>query len=206
LLEVIVDDWVLRAMKRWPNVPALFGWLGLDRRGRWLIQGEIISHPRIVQAINHNYAADEHGRWFFQNGPQRGYMQLEYAPLVLRTSEDGTGLLTHTELPVERPAAAYLDEQGAMLLQTEHGPGEIAGAELDWALQRLTIEGAAVTEEQIEAALALPSGAQTDLLFELNGAKLPVQRLDQGLAPAVLHFVREPQPRAGEKTSSGAQD
>lgn len=201
-----MEDWVVRAMKRWPNVPALFGWLKLDRRGRWLIQGEVISHPLIVQAINRNYAADEHGRWFFQNGPQRGYMELEYAPFVLRTSEDGTSLITHTGLAVERPAAAYLDESGALMLQTEHGPGEVAGTELEWVLDRLTSNSSAADEEQIGAALSLPSGEMTNVVLQLCGAQLPIRRLDHRQAPATLHFERDPQPRAGEKTSSGAQD
>ena len=117
-------------MKRWPNVPALFGWLGLDRRGRWLIQGETISHPRIIEVINRNYAADEHGRWYFQNGPQRGYMQLESAPLVLFVAENGEGLVTHTGRDVEQVHAAYLDEEGAVVLVTEHGPAEVAGTDL----------------------------------------------------------------------------
>lgn len=201
-----MEDWVLRAMQRWPNVPALFGWLALDRRGRWLIQGEIISHPRIVQVINRNYAADEHGRWFFQNGPQRGFIELQYAPFVLRTLEDGSGLVTHSELPVERPSAAYLDETGTMLLQTEHGPGEIAGTELEWVLPRLTANGLPVSEDEIAAALSLPLGENTALVFDVCGRQLQVQRLDAHVAPQCLNFVRNPQPLPAERTSSGAQD
>ena len=68
-----MEDWVHRAMARWPNVPALYGWLSLDRRGRWRIQNETISRPQIIDTFNRNYAADEQGRWYFQNGPQRGY-------------------------------------------------------------------------------------------------------------------------------------
>ena len=201
-----MEDWVLRAMKRWPNVPAVFGWLGLDRRGRWLIQGEIISHPRIVLAINRNYAADEHGRWFFQNGPQRGYFSLEYTPFVLRTTAGGTALATHTDLRIERPIAAYFDESGAVLLQTEHGPGEIASDELEWVLARLTVDGAPVSEEHIAQALSLGSGATTRVTFDLCGVKLPVLRLDAAAVPTALNYVRNPQPQPGEKTSSGAPD
>ncbi|MDB5974431.1 MAG: hypothetical protein JWR07_1191, partial [Nevskia sp.] len=47
-----MEDWVQRSLARWPNVPALFGWLALDRRGRWLIQGELISRPQIIETIN----------------------------------------------------------------------------------------------------------------------------------------------------------
>jgi hypothetical protein len=32
-----LDDLVQQAMTRWPNVPAMFGWLRLDRRGRWML-------------------------------------------------------------------------------------------------------------------------------------------------------------------------
>ena len=72
-----MEDRMQRALARWPNVPALYGWLSLDRRGRWRIQGEIITRAQIIDTISANYLADEHGAWYFQNGPQRGYVQLE---------------------------------------------------------------------------------------------------------------------------------
>ena len=75
-----MEDWVLRALAKWPDVPALFGWLSLDRRGRWYVRGEPISRPQIIDTIGRNYAADEQGRWYFQNGPQRGYVSCETAP------------------------------------------------------------------------------------------------------------------------------
>src|ERR1700712_4319516 len=108
-----MEPWVLKAMQRWPNVPALFGWLTLDRRGRWLIKDELISRPQIIETINANYAADERGRWYFQNGPQRGYMRLAYAPLVLHLN--GNQLMTHTLRPVEHASHLYLDEEGSLL-------------------------------------------------------------------------------------------
>ncbi len=188
-----MEDWVLRGLARWPNVPALFGWLGLDRRGRWLIKGEVISRLQIIDTINRNYAADEAGRWYFQNGPQRGYVNLEVAPLVLHAPESGETLLTHTELAVTRPEAAYLDAEGSVLLATEHGPGLIASADLDWLMQRLAKGGEPLTADQLEAALALPSGADTGLNLHLCGQSLPLLRLDFSEAPAKLKFVRDPQ-------------
>lgn len=199
-----MDDWVLRALNRWPNVPALFGWLGLDRRGRWLIKGESISHPRIVETINRNYASDEHGRWFFQNGPQRGYVALASAPLVLRVTEDAAGLTTHTQLRVERATAAFIDEDGALLIVTEHGPGEMSGVDLDWAFERLRSNGRATMDDELAAALAAPSGEVTDLTLDVCGFGLPVIRLDFADAPAHLRFVREPQPLAGERSPADA--
>ena len=201
-----MDEWVLNALKRWPNVPALFGWLGLDRRGRWLVQGEAISHARIIDVINRNYAADEHGRWYFQNGPQRGYMQLESTPLVLRVGEDGGQLITHTGVPVERLHAAYLDEAGSLVLATEHGPGELSGTDLQWAVDRLSIAGKPVDDESLAAALELPSRSRTELTMTIGTSRLPVQRLDFTEAPSVLGFEREPAPREGEKIATRAMD
>jgi len=201
-----MQDWVVRAMQRWPNVPALFGWLGLDRRGRWLVKGEVITHARIVNAINQNYAVDAHGRWYFQNGPQRGYIELEYLPLLLRTVNSGGELVTHTGLSVKRVLAAYLDEEGSVLLQTEHGAGEMAHADLDWVVQRLTVENRAMREDELVGALVLPSGATTELSLEVFGVQLPVVRLDAAEAPAKLQFVRQPGPREGEAVSTRAMD
>jgi hypothetical protein len=188
-----VDDWVIRALQRWPNVPALFGWLQFDRRGRWLIRGEQITHARIVEVINRNYACDDRGRWYFQNGPQRGYMTIEYAPLLLRATPAG-GLVTHTGLDVQHPSLACLDEEGALTLQTEHGPGEIASADLDWALGRLSDAGRAIDEDRLAGMLALPSGSPTSLTLTYESDSLPIQRVDAAELPARLGFVREPAP------------
>lgn len=201
-----MDEWVVNALKRWPNVPALFGWLSLDRRGRWLVQGEAISHPRIIEVINRNYAADEHGRWYFQNGPQRGYMQLESAPLILFVAEDSEHLVTHTGHAVEQVQSAYLDEEGALVLVTEHGPAEVAGPDLQWMLDRLSIDGKPVEDESLAAALALPSGSDTGITMQLASSRLELRRLDFSQAPSVLGFERTPTPREGEKVSTRAMD
>jgi hypothetical protein len=188
-------------MSRWPNVPALFGWLALDRRGRWLIRGEVITRPQIIETIDRNYAADEYGRWYFQNGPQRGYMALAYAPLVLRTDTGGDSLQTHTGKPVAQPTQAFLDEEGSILLTTEHGPGLLADTDLDWALSRFEGAAGAVDEAQLAQALALPSGAATSLSLRIAAVRLPLVRLDTAAAPSALGFVRDPQPREGERWS-----
>jgi hypothetical protein len=201
-----MDEWVINALKRWPNVPALFGWLKLDRRGRWLIQGEPISHPRIVETISRNYAADEHGRWYFQNGPQRGYMQLESTPLILSVAEDQRGLITHTGLAVEQIRGAYLDEEGALVLATEHGAAEIRGTDLDWALERLSRNNRSLDDDALAAALACPSGSDTGITLTLSAANVQLQRLDFAVMPATLGFEREPAPRQGEKVATKAMD
>ncbi len=200
-----MEDWVYRALARWPNVPAVFGWLSLDRRGRWRIRDEIISRPQIIDTINPNYGVDAHGRWYFQNGPQRGYVSLASAPLVLQV-DPADRLVTHTGRPVEHPTAAYLDEHGSLLLQTEHGPAVLADNELDWALQRLRTDGGAIDETALTDALAVKSGKATPLCLQLEQGSLPVHRLDFADAPEALGFVRDPQPLETEHTVSPTRD
>ena len=89
-----MDDIVKAALAKWPKVPDCRGWLGLDARGDWYMRddacqragafphpkGSRIEHSKLQAFIGRNYAADEHGAWFFQNGPQRVYVVLEATP------------------------------------------------------------------------------------------------------------------------------
>jgi len=188
-----LESWVERALEKWPNVPALYGWLSLDRRGRWRIRGETISRPQIIDTIGANYAADARGCWFFQNGPQRGYMALEWTPFVLRRGE-GDVLVTHNGLPVVQLRSAYLDEEGSLLIATEHGAGGVDSLDLDWVLAHLHADDGADVEDCLLAALAAPSGSATRLRLSIGAQSLSVERLDDGEAPRALGFVREPQP------------
>ena len=187
------ESWVERALDKWPDVPALYGWLSLDRRGRWRIRGETITRPQIVDTIGANYAADARGCWFFQNGPQRGFMKLDWTPFVLRRGE-GDALVTHNGLPVEQLRSAHLDEEGSLVIATEHGAGGVDSNDLEWVLAHLDADDGADVEEVLVAALAAPSGSATRLRLTLGKQTLPVGRLDDREAPGALGFVREPQP------------
>jgi hypothetical protein len=46
---------------KWPDVPACYGWLSLDRRGRWRLKGEIVSHAGLIAFINSRYGPDDSG-------------------------------------------------------------------------------------------------------------------------------------------------
>jgi hypothetical protein len=115
-----MDAVVAQAMAKWPNVPAVYGWLALDRRGNWLIKGERIANQALREFIARNYEADSAGCWYFQNGPQRVYVALAYTPLVVHY--DGDALVDHCGRPfvAER---AYLDDEGSVLVE---GAGRIA--------------------------------------------------------------------------------
>ena len=115
-----MDEMVVRSLAKWPNVPAVHGWLELDRRGNWRIKGSRIGNPALRDFIARNYAADADGRWFFQNGPQRVYVKLAYTPLVMHY--EGEQLFDQCGRPV-RAAETYVDDEGSVLIRTEHGIG-----------------------------------------------------------------------------------
>ncbi len=142
-----MDDLVAAALVKWPNVPHAHGWLGLDARGNWYLRdervqaagpfevarGSLIEHERLREFIGRNYAADASGAWFFQNGPQRVYVDLEAAPWVWRLTpapgSDAPTLASHTGLPA-RFDSAWLDEAGRLYLATDLGFGLVHSADM----------------------------------------------------------------------------
>jgi len=113
-----MDEIVARSLAKWPNVPAVYGWLELDRRGNWLIKGERIGNPALREFIGRNYEADERGRWFFQNGPQRVYVKLAYTPFVVHY--EGERLFDQCGRPFAS-SNAFQDDEGSVLVEGERG-------------------------------------------------------------------------------------
>jgi hypothetical protein len=144
-----MDNIVEAALRKWPNVPHCWGWLALDARGQWFmrderiqaagpfphIKGSRVDHPKLLSFIERNYAQDAQGAWFFQNGPQRVYVQLEAAPWVLRVAaEPGWPVHTHTGLPTT-VQSAWLDDQGRLFLHTPLGLGLVHTMDMGVAAQ-----------------------------------------------------------------------
>jgi hypothetical protein len=133
-----MDDIVRQALAKWPNVPSCTGWLMLDRRGHWRMRdeaaqasgssGTAIRHDALLGFINRNYDVDEHGQWYFQNGPQRVYVELGYTPWVVRLSVDADGALVLQDQAggTFEPAAVFADEEGAILFADGSTPARIA--------------------------------------------------------------------------------
>ena len=115
-----MDEIVVRGMAKWPDVPDVYGWLALDRRGNWRLRGERIGNRALREFIGRNYQSDALGRWHFQNGPQRVFVTLAYAPLVVRF--EGPALVDHCDRTF-RAGQAYRDEEGSVLME---GAGTVA--------------------------------------------------------------------------------
>lgn len=183
-----VDELVRKSIARWPDVPGVHGWLRLDRRGRWMLvdrgapgfdeardaRGSEITNRRIAEFIARNYQCDPQRAWYFQNGPQRVYVDLEVAPLVFRVLGSGASarLVAHTGAPVGRVHAAWRTADDALVLATDVGHGAIHDLDL--------------------ASLEIESGDRGQLTLALMGERLPIRRADAELAAA---FERRPRQR-----------
>ena len=192
-----MDEIVIRGMLKWPNVPAVYGWLSLDRRGSWMIKNvsgrfERIANPAVNEFIGRNYAADAEGRWYFQNGPQRVFVALDYTPWVYRLDDSGEGLLAHTGVAPRSLEAAFLDDAGAMLLKADLGIGVLLDRDLSAFVERLCDARGRTAERLLEDVARGEEGRAT-----LEGKALRVARVRGADVPGLFGFVQRPTPPAG---------
>ncbi|KQU82336.1 hypothetical protein ASC78_17230 [Variovorax sp. Root318D1] len=159
-----MDDIVKQALAKWPNVPHCYGWLGLDSRGNWYMRddrtqsqgpfttakGSMLRHEKLIDFIQRNYDRDAEGQWFFQNGPQRVYVELEAAPFVWRIADDKDFAVTaHTGQPVDAISACLLDELGRLYLATPLGLGLVHTQDVGLAAE--AVEQGRWTPEAVHA-------------------------------------------------------
>lgn len=178
-----MDELVLQAMRKWPQVPACWGWLGLDARGQWRMRddaaqaagtfqsqkphakGDPVLHARLQAFIGRNYTCDAAGLWYFQNGPQRVYVELAHTPWIWRMQPDGQ-IYSHTG-QVTQVRAALTDEQGLLYLDTPLGLGLVhtqdVALAVDW-LAAQAMEIAACVQAELPNAhgfVQSPSAVQS---------------------------------------------
>jgi hypothetical protein len=162
-----MDDIVRQAMAKWPNVPDCYGWLGLDARGNWYMRddraqaagpfaggtaqakGALLQHEKLIEFIGRNYAADARGCWYFQNGPQRVYVELAATPWIWRIQPDGS-VRSHTGQPAQ-VQACVLDESGHVYLQTDLGFGLVHTQDVTLAAD--AVQAGVWTVQELAAAV-----------------------------------------------------
>jgi hypothetical protein len=196
-----MDDSVIRAMAKWPNVPAVYGWLALDRRGQWSIKNaasasfERVANAKLIEFIGRNYAHDDAGRWYFQNGPQRVYVSLAYTPFVYRIAQaHPLAFETHTGAACANLQSVCLDEAGNLLLVTEHGPGLLLDRDLPRGLEALSYADGHVLDEERLLALIEEDGDTDEVYFNTGAASLPLVHISAQEAPQRFGYVLDPQP------------
>jgi hypothetical protein len=215
-----MDQSVLDAVKRWPDVPVVFGWLSLTARGEWKLHplgdarlggpGQGISNTQILGFIGRNYASQEDGAWFFQNGPQRVYVRLDAAPLILRVDPSTLSIATHNEVPIRQISQWYCDETGQLFAHTDVGPGRIDDRDLPLIAEVLSAsDGRSLFDlyESFEneniARLASISLSDPQKKYQALTESAPLRFLKVTDIPTALHFIPNPGPDSVTSSSVG---
>ncbi len=193
-----MDEIVRQAMSKWPNVPHCYGWLALDARGAFRMRdeaaqaanapGDIIRHSALLSFIYRNYQQDERGAFYFQNGPQRVYVELEATPFIART-DPAHGFVTHDGVPLAPVEAGWITRDGRLLLQ---GGGRLAlvdDRDLAHCLSLLRMDGRVIDDGML---LDWLESMQGDLQLALDGALIPIRPLRDDDLSHHFGFVASP--------------
>jgi Protein of unknown function (DUF2946) len=124
-----MDAAVIASMLKWPNVPDCHGWLHLDAHGRWLMgqsddtqKPSIVAHEGLKNFMNRNYIATDTGSWALQNGPQRVWVTLALAPLIVRLHAGQASAHTGQTVSIER---VLVSDDGVVYFATDCGPAAL---------------------------------------------------------------------------------
>ncbi len=196
-----MDEIVRQALSKWPNVPHCYGWLALDARGAFRMRdeaaqashaaGDVIRHPALLSFIYRNYGVDEHGAWYFQNGPQRVYVELEATPFIARTAPTGS-FLTHDGEPLTSVDAAWITDEGRLVMQ---GDGKIAmvdDRDLAECAAMLRLEGSPAADDELLTWLEHRHG---ELQLDTGTAQVAIRFLPAAELGTRLGFEPHPAQR-----------
>lgn len=193
-----MDDIVKQAMAKWPNVPHCYGWLALDARGNWRMRdeaaqragapGDKLANAALVGFINRNYAHDDKGRWYFQNGPQRVYVNLEATPFIART-DPAQGFVLQTGQALAAVEAAYMSDAGAVILQAGEIVAQLDDRDVAQVLARAELDGQPAS---VEAIMAWLEDDSAELALALPGGRVRVERLAAEALQRRFGYVQAP--------------
>lgn len=200
-----MDDIVKQAMAKWPDVPDCYGWLALDARGAFRMRdeaaqaahapGDVIRHPALLSFIYRNYQHDEHGAWFFQNGPQRVFVELEATPFIAHT-DPAHGFITHDGEPLGNIDAAWITREGRLVLKSGEKIAMVVDRDLAECLAMLRMQG-----QPIDDALLLDwlEGMHDSLELQIGERRISVNPLRHDALGTRLGF--DPHPATSQSAS-----
>ena len=197
-----MDDIVKRAMLKWPAVPHCYGWLALDARGNWRMRdeqaqhanlpGDKIVHTALLAFINRNYDCDEEGRWYFQNGPQRVYVNLEATPFIART-DPLQAFLLHTAEVMAPVDAVWLTKSGRVVFKSAGRIALLDDRDTAQCLAMMYADGVVITDDLLLAWIA-SGGSSTSLLMMVGDRAIAVGWRDDQTLAEESGFVQVPLP------------
>lgn len=194
-----MDEIVRQALAKWPSVPHCYGWLALDARGAFRMRdeatqqanlpGDIIRHTALLAFIYRNYTHDERGAWFFQNGPQRVYVDLETTPFVARTDPVHQFVLHDGKLMTDMNEVC-LTEQGQLVLRNSRQIAMLDDRDLAQCLTLLKRQGKVINDDQLLDWLASPTD---DLSLNTLTGDIPVRWMRSDRLASSFGFIRRPE-------------
>ena len=195
-----MDAVVTQALAKWPNVPHCYGWLALDARGNWRMRneaaqaqqlpGDKIVHPALIGFIQRNYTCDAQGRYYFQNGPQRVYVDLDIAPYIART-DPAQGFILHTGQPLEHISAAYISATGRLFLQSDDKFAALDDRDMALCLPHIESENCPIEDEALLNWLA-QEGKMGSLSLRTNSGNINLHYIKDDELDTRFHFIRQP--------------
>jgi hypothetical protein len=193
-----MDDIVKQAMAKWPNVPHCYGWLRLDARGVFRMCDEVaqknaaagdpIRHASLLAFIYRNYASDEHGAWFFQNGPQRVYVDLETTPFIARTDTQ-ENFVTQDGLALKNIHTVWLSDQGSLLFQNATQIAMLDDRDIAACLWQFRLNGVVCSDAELLNWMRQPTEACG---FMVGGDVLPVKFIESAAIAQQFGFQQKP--------------
>jgi hypothetical protein len=164
------------------------------------LPGDVIKHAALNAFIARNYASDTDGRYFFQNGPQRVYVNLDATPWVVRMMPTGNAdhpwqFQTQCQ-SLLTPTAAFMDEAGHILIEGMLTQTIWSAANQFSEIERLSI--ALLHDHDIELFSGLISLANTACALEgswlWHGRDLTLEPISTAELESQFHFQARPQP------------
>ena len=193
-----MDDIVKQAMAKWPAVPYCYGWLALDARGNWRMRdeaaqkanapGDKLAHTALIGFINRNYGHDDKGCWYFQNGPQRVYVNLEATPYIART-DPAQGFVLQTGQAMPMAEAVFMTDAGALIFHTGEVVAQLDDRDMAQVLGRMELDGRPAS---IEAVMAWLEDDSADLRLVIGEQRVAVERLAAEALPRRFGYVPLP--------------
>ena len=124
-----MDEIVARSLAKWPNVPAVYGWLELDRRGNWLIKGERIGNLALREFIAPQLRRRRARPLVLPERPAAGLRQAR-----LHAVRDALRRRARCSTTAAAPVEAletFLDDEGSVLIRGGHGIGLLDDRDLE---------------------------------------------------------------------------
>ncbi|WP_234086607.1 DUF2946 family protein [Azonexus sp. R2A61] len=178
---------------KWPNVPACYEWLSLDRRGNWRLQGEPLTHRGLIAFLNAHYAVDDRGCGYVQNGPQRVYVDLACTPWIYR--RHGQGFISHVGGMAGDLRRLLIDGQGNLLLDAAPGIGLLDDRDLAPLIDEIRRDQGGMPDDTDWQSIL--DGRR----IALNWHGIPLEPVEAAALAGDFGFNPRPRPAAAPGTS-----